>query len=310
MVKTFSLDLAGEGRRRIETRLLTKQQGQWYGYSYLWNDAQADADLVAGEGVDRTYPVRDPQAPGGTRRQTWHYPSRVECMVCHSRAANFVLGPSLLQMNRGDQLRRLEELGAFHINWLDHLELARSEVRNSREVFGAMLRQPLYMTGLRRPADAAWRSLPDLSKGLDPVARLEKTLHDEPAFTTLLPRRAEEYRRLVDPYDRTAPLEARARSYLHANCAQCHVEAGGGNAQIELEITTPRDKMRVIGVKPLHDTFGIKDAKLIAPGDPEKSILYQRLIRRGPGQMPPLATAVVDDEAARLIHDWIKAMKP
>ena len=68
--------------------------------------------------------------------------------------------------------------------------------------------------------------------------------------------------------------------------------------------------MRVVGVKPLHDTFGIKDAKLIVPGDPEKSILYLRLKRRGPGQMPPLATALADDEAVRLIHDWIKSMKP
>ena len=67
--------------------------------------------------------------------------------------------------------------------------------------------------------------------------------------------------------------------------------------------------MRAINVKPLHDSFGIKDAKLIVPGDPEKSILYQRLKRRGPGQMPPLASAVADDEAVRVIHDWIKAMK-
>jgi hypothetical protein len=35
LVKTFALQ-----GRRIETRLLTRQQGQWYGYSYLWNDDQ------------------------------------------------------------------------------------------------------------------------------------------------------------------------------------------------------------------------------------------------------------------------------
>jgi uncharacterized repeat protein (TIGR03806 family) len=247
LVKTFSLDVAGEmpgssRPTRIETRLLTKQQGQWYGYSYLWNDAQSDADLIGAEGADRAYEVRDSRAPGGRRKQTWHYPSRVECMVCHSRAANFVLGPSLLQMNKGDQLSRLEEQGVFQA----------------------------------KPS---------------------------------LPEKPDQPRRLVNPYDKGTDLEARARSYLHANCAQCHVEAGGGNAQMELEITTPREKMRLIGVKPLHDSFGIKDAKLIVPGDPEKSILYQRLKRRGPGQMPPLATAVVDEEAARLIHDWIKAMK-
>ena len=36
----------------------------------------------------------------GFREQVWHYPSRAECMVCHSRAANFVLGLSSLQMNK------------------------------------------------------------------------------------------------------------------------------------------------------------------------------------------------------------------
>src|SRR5205085_1649523 len=41
LVKTFSLD-----NQRIETRLLTKQQGQWVGYSYQWKDDQSDADLV------------------------------------------------------------------------------------------------------------------------------------------------------------------------------------------------------------------------------------------------------------------------
>jgi hypothetical protein len=237
-------------------------------------------------------------------------------MVCHSRAANFVLGPSLLQMNKDDQLRRLEALGVLRVNWLDHLEQAKSEARQSREALGDLLRQPFADLSALRPelapparrtAAGAWGALPDLP---NPLGRLEQRWRDEPAFTTLLPRRPEEYGRLVNPSDPTAPLEARARSYLHANCAQCHVEAGGGNAAMELEITTPANKMRVIGVKPLHDSFGIKDAKLIAPGDPEGSILYQRLKRRGPGQMPPLATAVVDDEAVRLIHDWIAAMKP
>jgi glucose/arabinose dehydrogenase/mono/diheme cytochrome c family protein len=309
MVKTFSLDLAGAGRRRIETRLLTRQSGQWYGYSYLWDDAQRDADLVAGDGTDRTYEVRDSQAAGGMRRQTWHYPSRTECMVCHSRAANFVLGPSLMQMNKEDQLHRLEERGFFHINWAEHVDLARSEARRSRDLLGDMLRRPLQAAGLGQTGDALWRSLPSWPRSLGPLDGLEKRLGDEPAFTSLLPRRGEEYRRLVDPYDARAPLEARARSYLHANCAQCHVEAGGGNAQMQLDFATPRDKMRVIGVKPLHDSFGILGAQLIAPGDPEKSILYVRMKRRGAGQMPPLATAVADDQAVRLIHDWIAAMK-
>ena len=124
-----------------------------------------------------------------------------------------------------------------------------------------------------------------------------------------MPTKPEEPRKLVNPLDAGADLETRARSYLHANCAQCHVLAGGGNAQIDLEITTPRQKMRLLGVKPLHDTFGIKDAKRIEPGDPERAILYQRLKRRGPGQMPPLATSVADEDAVRVIRQWIESLK-
>jgi len=49
---------------------------------------------------------------------------------------------------------------------------------------------------------------------------------------------------------------------------------------------------------------------LIAPGDPDRSILLQRLKRRGPGQMPPVVVSTVDQQAVSMIHDWIKGMKP
>ena len=32
--------------------------------------------------------------------QTWHFPSRTECLTCHSRRWNFVLGPSVIRLNR------------------------------------------------------------------------------------------------------------------------------------------------------------------------------------------------------------------
>jgi uncharacterized repeat protein (TIGR03806 family) len=248
LVKTFALELeAGKpaSRRRLETRLLTRQQGQWYGYSYIWNDAQTDAELVPAAGRDHAYTIQDPQRPGG--RQTWHYPSRTECMVCHSRAAEWVLGLTTLQMNKDhhygkvtdNQLRTLEHLGIF--------------------------KEPL-------------------------------------------PKRPEQLRQLVNPYDPSADLDARARSYLHANCSQCHIEAGGGNAAMELEFTMTRDKMRLFGVRPLHDSYGIAEAQLLAPGHPERSILYQRVARRGAGQMPPLATSEVDAQAVQLLRDWIQQM--
>ena len=43
LVKTFLIDLAGPGQgvpRPIETRLMTRQQGEWAGYSYLWDEGR------------------------------------------------------------------------------------------------------------------------------------------------------------------------------------------------------------------------------------------------------------------------------
>jgi mono/diheme cytochrome c family protein len=113
---------------------------------------------------------------------------------------------------------------------------------------------------------------------------------------------------LVDPTNTNASLELRARSYLHANCAHCHVEAGGGNAAIDLEFTTKRERMRLFDAKPQHHTFGLADAKLIAAGSPERSTLLHRLSHRGEGQMPPLASAQVDEEAVRMLRAWIAAL--
>ena len=115
--------------------------------------------------------------------------------------------------------------------------------------------------------------------------------------------------KLADPYDRKQDLTLRARSYLHANCAQCHVEAGGGNAQMELEFNTPLDKTRLVDVRPVHDTFGIKGARLIAPGYPDRSVLLQRIAHRDKGHMPPLATRLVDQETVKLMEEWIRRMK-
>ena len=84
-----------------------------------------------------------------------------------------------------------------------------------------------------------------------------------------MPFSPESLPKLVDPYDQSQDLTARVRSYLHSNCSQCHVEAGGGNAAMELEFTKSLDEMKIIDVRPQHDTFGIKDWPIIAPGHPE-----------------------------------------
>ncbi len=246
LVKSFSLELTEgdpKSQRWIETRFLTKQQNEWIGYSYQWNDDQTDATLVAKEGVDREFTIK---TADGSRAQSWHYPSRTECMVCHSRAVGFVLGLSTPQMNKNH-------------DYGGHVE-------NQLEV--------LQRVGLLGKINA-----PD------------------------------KYERLANPYDASEKLEARARAYLHSNCSICHVDAGGGNAQMQLEATTARDKMKLFDEVPLHDKFSLPDARLVAPGHPERSVLLHRVALRGRGQMPQLATSRIDQPAVEMLTEWIRQME-
>lgn len=309
LVKTFSLlfkEKNPASRRRMETRLLTRQQGEWVGYSYIWNDEQTEATLVDGKGIDRVYTLEDGTVKGGKRERTWHYPSRAECMVCHSRAANYVLGLSTAQMNKDhdygglidNQLRTLAHIGVFKSNTADHFQAIKVKV----QTIGAVLKNA---TGPVPDTLVTWVGN-ELQKNLD---WLEERVRHDTRNVPALPKSADQYPRLVNPYDTRADLNARARSYLHANCAQCHVDAGGGNAAINLDFNAGLAQTRLLGVKPLHQTFDIPDAQLVAPGDPQRSVLYQRMSRRGPGQMPPLASSLVDQEAVRLLEEWIKQQK-
>jgi glucose/arabinose dehydrogenase len=290
LVKSFGLEFregdAGS-KKWVETRLLTRQGGEWFGYSYAWNDEQTEAHLVGAEGRDRPYAL---QTPAGPRRRVWHYPSRTECMVCHSRAANWVLGLQTLQMNReqdyggvrDNQLRALARVGVLNANWV---RVTDDELRGEAKALGL--------------------------KGRDFYAFVSKhTPRGGPVEAFVAAMSPAKGRRLVDPCDARQDLTLRARSYLHANCAQCHVENGGGNSQIDLEFTTAPDKMKLIDEPPQHDSFGLPGARLIAPGRPEASVLLHRVACRGPGQMPPLATSRVDEAAVGLLREWIRQMPP
>jgi mono/diheme cytochrome c family protein len=217
-------------------------------------------------------------------------------MTCHSRAANFVLGPSTLQMNkdhdypapgggvvRDNQLRTLEHLGVLRTDYAGwSSEAIKRELKREGKQ-GAELDRLVEQRSARKD-------------------------QRQPQPSALLPNPPAQHPAIVDPSDPKADLALRAKSYLHANCAICHVEAGGGNAQLDLEFTTPADKTRIFDATPQHDTFGISNARIIARGDPARSVLLHRMSTRGPGQMPPLATTRVDEEALRMLREWVAAM--
>lgn len=251
LVQSLALEMErgnSKSRRWIETRVLLLEQNEWAAYTYRWNDEQTDAMLMTG-GDDREFAIKDAQAPGGHREQTWHFPTRTECLTCHSRQAGFALGWNSWQMNCErdydgvvtNQLSALAHMGVFKVS----------------------------------------KSFP---------AKIAK-----------LPR-------LTNPYERTANLTNRVRAYLHANCSHCHTEAGGGNSAMELTAKTALADMHILNVRPQHDTFELPDARIIAPGHPERSVMFRRLSQRGFGQMPPLAITTVDQEAVRLFDAWIRSL--
>lgn len=91
-------EATGESRR-LETRLLVLDETGSFGYgaNYRWRPDNSDADLVAIGGEEEVLQITD--ASGTRREQTWTYPARGLCYMCHTQNAGFVLGPKTRQLN-------------------------------------------------------------------------------------------------------------------------------------------------------------------------------------------------------------------
>ena len=119
----------------------------------------------------------------------------------------------------------------------------------------------------------------------------------------------EKLSKLVDYHDATQDLDARARSYLHANCSHCHRKWGGGNADFQLLFPLALKDTGIANVKPGHGDFELKDPRLLAPGDPDRSLVLFRMNKLGLGRMPHVASNVIDAEGVGLVREWIQKMQ-
>lgn len=111
-----------------------------------------------------------------------------------------------------------------------------------------------------------------------------------------------------DPFDASAELTARARAYLHVNCAHCHRRGGGGSAAFDVQYSIALDKTGLIGTRPTQGTFNIHAAQIVAPGSPYQSVLYYRLAKLGAGRMPQFGAHTIDARGLKLLHDWIESL--
>jgi uncharacterized repeat protein (TIGR03806 family) len=242
-IKHFELELTNgvaSSRKRLETRFIVRNSTGVYGVTYRWGDSLTNATLVAEEGLDEPFVID--QGGGILRTQVWHYPSRTECLLCHTPAGGLALGFNTAQLNRDydyvgvttNQIAALSLAGYFSTN----------------------------VTGI----------------------------HTLPA--------------LAHPTNSAASLEYRARSYLAANCSQCHQPNGTVQGLWDARITTPIALAGLINGA-LIDDDGSPSIRVIAPGSPANSMLLTRISTLGTGRMPPLDSHVLDQQAIDLIGAWI-----
>lgn len=229
-VKTFTI-----GGQKIETRLFVKHSdGEWAGYTYEWRADQSDADLLPS---NKTKTV-------GT--QEWLYPSRAQCLQCHTAIAGRSLGLEVAQLN-----------GSF-----------------------------AYPRGV--------------------TANQVETLAAVGYFSAPLPAPAPNLPRLANPFG-TAPVEERARSYLHSNCSGCHRNgAGRGPADFRFNISFLATNL--CNRMPTTGNGGVPGATLMTPMNPGQSLISIRTKALDTLRMPPLGSSVVDAQGTALLDAWINSI--
>jgi uncharacterized repeat protein (TIGR03806 family) len=245
-VKNFDLPNANPGtQRRLETRLLVcDSKGGVYGVVYKWRPDGSDAELLS---ASATETIRVKSAAGEVHEQTWYYPSRQDCLTCHTAGAGGVLGVKTRQLNRSFT----------------------------------------YPSGVADNELRTWNHL-----GLFAPAFKDDELHSFAA--------------LAAADDTTRSLQDRARSYLDANCAQCH-RPGGTVANFDARYDTPVARQALIDGPVLIDQ-GIDRPRVISPHDVWRSIAYMRIDTIGDIRMPPLARETIDQEGVQLLGEWINSM--
>ena len=105
-----------------------------------------------------------------------------------------------------------------------------------------------------------------------------------------------------------ASLEERALSYLDTNCGYCHFPGSIRTAAFDARMTTPLERSAIINGAVFNNN-SIQNAKVIAPGDTAKSLVYFRMRNIGnKAAMPPVAKALVDSAGLKLMEEWILSL--
>ncbi len=116
------------------------------------------------------------------------------------------------------------------------------------------------------------------------------------------------FEQLSSVTNQNASLVQRARSYLDANCAQCHQQPGGTGITFNASYDTPLTNQNIINVTAAF-SLGYDNAKIVAPSDIWRSVLYDRMNTVDPTiKMPPLDRNTIDTNAVQLMAAWINSL--
>lgn len=247
LVKVFLMRLAGGDGRPVpvETRFMLRRADGWEFFTYRWNAAGTDADLLDDQLiVDLT--VRH---AGAEVTVPYLFPGRETCTVCHGDAAGRALGP------------RAEQLDAV----------------------------------MRYPGGASENQLVALA-GAGLLRQID------PAAVAALPA-------LPDPADARAPLEERARAWLHTNCAHCHRPGGWAPPDLDLDLRwqTPFAQTATCDEWMLY--HGGRLGRLrVEPGAGEASGIWIRMTTESELRMPPVGSSIVDPVGERVVREWIDSL--
>ncbi|MDQ6633051.1 MAG: PQQ-dependent sugar dehydrogenase, partial [Verrucomicrobiota bacterium] len=241
-IKHFELELTNgipASAKRLETRFIVKNSNGVYGVTYRWGNSLTNATLVPEEGLDESFVIND---GGNLRTQVWHYPSRSECLTCHTPLGGFALGFNTAQLNRDlnysgtndNQIRALNHAGYFSANVTNQNTLSR----------------------LAHATNSAWS------------------------------------------------LEWRVRSYLAANCAQCHQPGGSALGNWDARMSNPLSASGLINGS-LVNNLGDTNNRVIVPNDLVHSMLLTRISTNSSLRMPPLDSNLLDTNSIALMSAWI-----
>ena len=119
------------------------------------------------------------------------------------------------------------------------------------------------------------------------------------------------FNKMVNYFDNSKNMEARARSYLDINCAHCHIRGGSADTT-GLYLTLEEENTKHLGFykKPVATGKGSFNLRYsIVPGKSEESILLARMHSLDPGiMMPESGRALRDEEGLEIISTWINSL--